>query len=188
MYSSSDRQRSSLEYIPAACALGECRPRHSSPSFHGWEDDLSPSDRREAEPARPGRVGRWEAWAATNARVRSSPASHRQAIARSPTVPPSGPVRTHHVGDNRFAPLRLRAFSFLSGRLCASAPLRLCVFLCALSVRSVPLWFGVRAGGRYRRQNSRESRASRVKISRRPKSMQAASTIFTTPGKWAKLS
>jgi hypothetical protein len=96
----------------------------------------------------------------TNARVRSSPASHRRPAIRSPAVLPARGGRAPLSGTSPFASLRLCVFGWVG----ASAPLRskwrvgglgddLRVFvpswlrrgraagLCALSVFSVSLWF-----------------------------------------------
>jgi len=80
--------------------------------------------------------------AATNACVRNSRASYRRsAIARSPAVPPSilGTAASHQ----RQPLCVLCVFAvFLGGRLCASAPLRLCVLFSVSDLCvSVSLWF-----------------------------------------------
>ena len=92
--------------------------------------------------------------AATNACVRSSRASYRwAAIARSPAVPPSILGTAHHISEEPFVPSCLRvcdvgpasppgSYAVASGRLCASASLRLCVLFSVSELCvSVSLWF-----------------------------------------------
>jgi hypothetical protein len=105
---------------PAACALEERSPRHLSSSVAESTAPSYPTGERAGRTDAPRGRRPVGSMAATDARVRSRPASHRQAIVRSPAVPPS----ICHRFFASFASLRfilsVRAASVFLCALCAS--------------------------------------------------------------------
>ena len=121
------RKRPDQHPLPAACALGERRPRLSNFFWLGWVSNAGArAGTTTAGPTRPARrPGRRSS--GTNACVRSRRASSREAAIT--------------IAGVAAAPLRATS-SPQAPLLCAFASLRLCVFFSVSpSVSSVPLWF-----------------------------------------------
>jgi len=160
---SSDRERSSLEFVPAACALGAQaspllrRPRHFSPLFNGWEGHTSFPNRRKARRNRRAPGASAGGKPGCDERLRSeqtgfSPAVGDRQIAGCSAINPRHYCITSATTSLR--PLRLCGFL---GR----AALRLCVSVFLLCV-SVSLWFSRclggspgRVGGKFEIRNSK---------------------------------